>query len=177
MSSLAFEAVFMLWIVHLLSFDAVSDVMNYALTCIWSCLMLWIMHLLAFDAAWCYELCVNLRLKLSDAMNCAFTCLWNCLMLWIMHLLCLKLSDAVNFAFTCLWNCLMLWIMHSLAFEALWFNQSYLHLPLKPSHARCQSTCGTLKHPSILNCSDFVIPTWSIVSVELVTKDLQERDP
>jgi len=53
-----------------------SDAVNYALTCVWSSLMLWIVHLLAFDAVWCCELCVNLRLKLSDAMNCAFTCLW-----------------------------------------------------------------------------------------------------
>jgi hypothetical protein len=56
-----------------------SDVMNYALTCVWSCLMLWIVHLLAFETVWFYELCIYLRLKLSDAMNYAFTCLWSSL--------------------------------------------------------------------------------------------------
>jgi hypothetical protein len=124
--------------------------MNYAFTCIWSCLMLWIMHLLAFETVLCYELCIYLHLKLSDAMNYAFTCLWNCLVLWIMHLLAfeavwcyelciylpLKLSDVMNYAFTCLWSSLVQSVFSSLAFETLLcqvsVNQWYTKAPFYP---------------------------------------------
>jgi hypothetical protein len=150
-----------------------SDVMDYALTCVWNYLMLWIMHLLAFDAVWCYELCIYLPLKLSDVMDYALTCVWSCLMLWIMHLL----------AFDAVWCCelcvnlpLKLYDAVNYAFEAVWFHQSSLHLPLKPSHASCQSTSGTVKHPFTLSHSDFIIPTWNIVYIKLVTNTCH-RDP
>ena len=107
--------------------------MNYAFTSFWSCLMLWIMHLLVFEAVWCYELCIYLPLKLSDLMNYALTCVWSCLMLWIMHLIALdavscyelcvnlplKLYDATNYALSCLWSPLVLSVFSSLAFETL----------------------------------------------------------
>ena len=112
--------------------------------------MLWIVHLLAFEAVWCYELCVNLCLKLSDVMNFAFTCLWSCLMLRIMHWpayeavwcyeLCIylpvKLSHIMNYALTCLRSPLIPSFFSSLAFVTLpcqvSVNQWYSKAPFYP---------------------------------------------